>query len=63
MNTSLLLLILPIVLLQLLLLIFAIVSITKRKEFKYFNKPIWLIIAVFINLLGPILYFALEGRE
>ena len=52
---------LPILLLQLGLMIFCIVKILKDGVGNL-NKPVWLLIVIFINLFGPIL-FLIAGRK
>ena len=54
--------IIPLVLLQLILLIVALVDLSKREKVKYLPKWLWVIIIILGELLGPILYFVL-GRE
>lgn len=55
-------LIAPILVLQLILMIFAIVSCIKEEKT---NGPkwMWILIILFINLLGPVLYFVLGRRN
>ncbi len=60
--TELLPFLIPLILLQAVLMITALVMIIRQQEFKYLNKPLWILIAVFLNLLGPVLYFVLERR-
>ncbi|CAM4228117.1 PLDc N-terminal domain-containing protein [Jeotgalicoccus halotolerans] len=60
--TELLPFLIPLILLQAVLMITALVMIIRQREFKYLNKPFWILIAVFLNLLGPVLYFVLERR-
>lgn len=60
--TELLAFLIPLILLQAVLMITALVMIIRQQEFKYLNKPLWILIAVFLNLLGPVLYFVLERR-
>lgn len=52
----------PLIILQLLLMITALVMIVKQQHFKYLNKPAWAVIVILLNLIGPILYFVLERR-
>ena len=54
--------IIPLVLLQLILMIVALVDLSKRERVKYLPKWLWVIIIILGELLGPILYFVL-GRE
>ncbi len=61
-TTSLILLILPLVVVQLALLGFALNDLVRRKRVKGGNKWLWGAIIVFIEFIGPILYFVL-GRE
>ena len=51
----------PIILLQLGLMIFALVDLVRREKTKG-PKWLWALIIVFVNLIGPILYFII-GRE
>ncbi|MFN4213593.1 PLD nuclease N-terminal domain-containing protein [Exiguobacterium sp.] len=56
----LLLILLPLLILQLVLLTFALIDLFKRSET---NGPkwVWLLVIIFMNILGPIIYF-LWGR-
>ena len=53
--------IVPILVIQLLLIVAALADLVRREETRG-PKWLWLIVIVFLNLLGPILYFIL-GRE
>ena len=55
-------LILPLVVVELALLGFALRDLIRRKRVKGGNKWVWGIIIVVFELIGPILYFVL-GRE
>lgn len=52
----------PLLILQLILMITALIMIFKQEHFKYLNKPAWALIVILFNLLGPVLYFVLERR-
>ncbi len=54
--------IIPLVLLQLILMIVALVDLGKREKVRGIPKWGWAIIIILGELLGPILYFVL-GRE
>jgi len=56
------LLVIPLVLVQLGLMVFALYDLVKRKKVKTDSKILWAIIIIFVNIIGPILYFVL-GRE
>ena len=52
----------PIIVLQLGLLVFALIDLARRPKA---NGPkwLWVIIIVFINIIGPIVYFLVGRRE
>ncbi|MFS0781651.1 PLD nuclease N-terminal domain-containing protein [Bacillus sp. 1P06AnD] len=54
---------LPVIILQFVLMITALVSIWKQPATRG-PKWIWVLIVLFVNVIGPILYFILgRGRE
>lgn len=55
-------LVLPLILLQLVLIIVALVDLSRREKVRWGNKWIWVLVILFINTIGPIIYFLL-GRE
>jgi hypothetical protein len=56
-------LLVPIVLIQLGLMVFALVDLEREeRQVRGDSKLVWALIIVFVNLIGPILYFAI-GRE
>lgn len=48
----------PLILLQLILIVLAVRDILKQEQFKLGSRILWLFIACFVSLIGPILYFA-----
>ena len=53
----------PILVIQLGLLVWALYDLTRPgRQVKGDSKVVWALIIIFINLIGPILYF-LVGRE
>ncbi len=52
----------PLIVLQLVLIILAVRDILKQEQFKFGSRILWLFIACFVSLIGPILYFAF-GKE
>jgi len=55
-------LILPIMLLQLGLIIFALVDLVTRRSVRYLSRWVWALLIIFIGFLGPVLYLVI-GRE
>ena len=54
-------LLIPLIVIQYGLMIFAVVDIARKKTTKNFNMTAWILIVCFLNMIGPILYFVL-GR-
>ena len=54
-------LLIPLFIVQLGLMIFALIDLIKREKTKG-PKWLWVIIVVFVNMIGPIIYFV-AGRE
>ena len=53
----------PLVVLQLLLMALALVDLFREERtVRFVSKPIWALIIVFVNLVGPLAYFFV-GRE
>ena len=53
----------PLGLIQLGLIVFALVDLAKpERRVRYLGKPVWAAIILLLNLLGPILYLVV-GRE
>jgi len=59
--TTVLLIVLPLVAVQLVLMISALVSIV-RKPVQGSDKLLWVIIVVLVNLIGPIIYFVVGSN-
>ena len=53
----------PLAALQLGLMIAALVSIFKHKEYKTGNRALWVVITLLVSMVGPILYFVLGKEE
>ena len=54
-------LLIPIFLIQLALIIFALTDLVRREQTRG-PKWVWVLVILFINLIGPIVYFLL-GRD
>lgn len=54
--------IIPLIALQMILMITALIMAVRQETFRYMNKGAWVIIIILFNLVGPILYFILERR-
>lgn len=54
--------IIPLVLLQAVLFIVALVHILRHDTYKHGNRTLWVLV-IFINIIGPVLYFTLGRSE
>jgi hypothetical protein len=62
-DSTLLLLITPVLLIQLGLLIWGLYDLTRpARKVKGDSKVLWALVIIFVNIIGPIVYF-LFGRE
>jgi hypothetical protein len=50
-------------LIQLGLIIFCLRKVLKQTTFKFLNKPVWMMVILFVQLFGPIAYLLLERGE
>lgn len=53
----------PLLAVQLVLMITALVHIFRHNSYRFGNRILWVIITVVINTLGPILYFTIGRGE
>lgn len=51
----------PVIIIDLVFIITALIHVIKHPNYRFGNKAIWIIIVLFISIIGPILYFAV-GR-
>jgi hypothetical protein len=54
--------IIPLILLQLILMVIALVDISRREKLRWLPKWAWVLIVIFGEMIGPIVYF-IFGRE
>lgn len=54
---------LPLILLQLILAITACVHVLRHPHYKFGNKTLWIVIVLFVQFIGPILYFSIGRGE
>lgn len=56
--------ILPIILIEFILMITALLHVLKHKSYRFGNRALWIVIVVFLQIVGPIIYFTLgKGDE
>jgi hypothetical protein len=55
--------IIPLILLQLILMIIALVDISRREKLRWLPKWAWILIVVLGEMIGPIIYFIFAREE
>lgn len=53
----------PLILIELVLLVVALVDLIKRENVRGGNKIVWVIIIVLIQMIGPIIYLVFGRQE
>ena len=53
----------PIVIIELILMLSALIHVLKHKNYRFGNRIIWIIIVVGLQIIGPILYFTIGRGE
>ncbi len=53
--------IIPILIVELALAITALIHVLKHPTYRFGNKPMWIVIVLLLQIIGPILYFTV-GR-
>jgi D-alanyl-lipoteichoic acid acyltransferase DltB (MBOAT superfamily) len=62
-DTTIWLLIAPILLIHIALIIRNLIHISKKTKTKYLNKTVWILIMVCIQFIGNIAYILVEGEN
>lgn len=55
--------IVPIVILNVVMIIWCLSDWRKRKEFRYLERYVWLIIILFIQIIGPLVYLLVARKD
>lgn len=53
----------PIIALELILALTALIHIFRHHSFRFGNRFMWIIIVLFVQIIGPIIYFAIGRGE
>lgn len=53
----------PIVLIEFVLILSALIHVLKHKNYRFGNRVIWVIIVVAFQIVGPIVYFTIGRGE
>ncbi|MCI1913603.1 MAG: PLDc N-terminal domain-containing protein [Schleiferilactobacillus harbinensis] len=53
----------PLIILELALMVTALIHVLRHPHYRFGNKVMWIIIVVFIQIIGPIVYFVFGRGE
>lgn len=53
----------PIIIIELILMLTALIHVLKHNNYRFGNRVIWIIIVVCLQIIGPILYFTIGRGE
>lgn len=53
----------PVVLIELALMLTALFHVLKHPHYRFGNKPMWIVIVVLFQIIGPVVYFAFGRGE
>ena len=53
----------PVVLIELVLLLITLMDLVKREYVRGGNKIVWVLVIIFISMIGPILYLIIGQQE
>ncbi|MEF3329818.1 PLDc N-terminal domain-containing protein [Oceanobacillus oncorhynchi] len=56
-------LLIPLIMLQLILMVTALVHVIKHPDYRFGNKGMWIIIVVLLQIIGPVFYFVFGKGE
>lgn len=56
-------LLLPLIILQFILAITALVHVLRHPNYRFGNKVIWVLVVLFVQFIGPIFYFVFGRGE
>jgi hypothetical protein len=53
----------PILLVELTLMLTSLIHVLKHKNYRFGNRILWVVIVVFIGIVGPVFYFTVGRGE
>lgn len=53
----------PLIILQLILAVTALIHVIKHPQYRFGNKGLWIVIVVAFQIVGPVIYFTLGKGE
>ncbi|MDE5698323.1 MAG: PLD nuclease N-terminal domain-containing protein [Lachnospiraceae bacterium] len=56
-------LLIPIILIELALGVTALIHVLRHPHYKFGNKPVWIVVVLFVQIIGPVVYFVFGRGE
>lgn len=53
----------PLIIIEWILAITALIHVLRHPHYKFGNKPFWIIVVLFVQIIGPIVYFIFGRGE
>ncbi|MBP1906118.1 hypothetical protein J2Z32_002767 [Paenibacillus turicensis] len=53
----------PLIILQLILAVTALIHVIKHPQYRFGNKGLWIVIVIAFQIVGPVIYFTLGKGE
>lgn len=53
----------PVILIELALMLTALFHVLRHPSYRFGNKPMWIVIVVLFQIIGPVVYFAFGRGE
>ena len=53
----------PVIVLQLVLAVTALIHVLRHPVYRFGNRVVWIVVVLFVQILGPIVYFAFGRGE
>ena len=53
----------PLILIEWILAITALIHVLRHPHYKFGNKPFWIVVVLFVQIIGPIVYFVFGRGE
>lgn len=54
---------LPVIVIELILMVTALVHVLRHTHYRFGNRVVWIFVVVFIQIIGPVVYFAFGRGE
>lgn len=53
----------PLIIIEWILAITALIHVLRHPHYKFGNKPFWIVVVLFVQIIGPIAYFVFGRGE